>query len=193
MSLGIPVPSLAAAVDARALSSLQQVRSQLKRPRIDFLNASIDPQDIHDALMVGKICAYAQGFSVLAAAKSTLWPHLEMSDAARVWRQGCIIRSKLLENVRGAYLRTPQLPSLLLDQGIAEPLFATVDRLRKVVVVAQSECLPVPALASALTYLDSISAPRLWADVVQAQRDFFGQHGFKRLDKEGIQHGPWGA
>jgi len=192
MALGVSVPSLAAAVDARALSSMSQLRSHLRRSAITPVPLSIDLQDVHDALLASKVCAYAQGFSVLAAAKSTIWPNLEVSEAARVWQQGSIIRSTLLKTVQQAFLRTPGLQSLLLEHIISTLLAKTMPGLRKVVVAAQFSGLPVPALASALGYFDAVTAPRLWADLVQAQRDYFGQHGFKRIDKEGVQHGPWG-
>jgi 6-phosphogluconate dehydrogenase len=193
MSLGVAAPSLAAAVDARTLSSMGQLRATLKCQVPYPMSQAVDPVHVHDALLAGKICAYAQGFSILSAAKGAFWPDLDLAEAARVWRQGCIIRSTLLERIRGVLLGSPGLSSLLLDQNIRGHLAQALGGLRNVVVSAQAGALPVPAFASALGYLDGLAGSRLWADIVQAQRDFFGQHGFKRIDKPGGQHGPWGV
>jgi 6-phosphogluconate dehydrogenase len=190
MELGVPVPSLSVAVEARNLSGQRPVRAALARPR---LPAEIRPEWVHDALLAGRIAAYAQGFSVLAAAKAAYWPELDMALAAGVWRGGCIIRSKLLEPIRAALAEAPSLPSLLLAPALEARMAEAALGLRRATTAALAAALPVPGLAAALSYWDGLGAPRLWADVVQAQRDYFGAHGFRRADRDGVQHGPWGG
>lgn len=178
MQLGIPAPTIAAAVDARCLSA------QPRRDRRSLPAPVLDTQAVHDALLAGKICAYAQGFSVLDAAAREYGWSLDPARCATVWRGGCIIRARLLDDIRAA--ATPDLLT-----AFAPRLREAEPGLRRVVGTAVASALPVPALASALSYLDGMGTARLWADMIQAQRDRFGAHGFKRVDRDGVHHGPW--
>ena len=197
MELGVPVPTLSAAVDARNLSAQRDLRSAVLAcgrgpyPPPDAIQG-ITPHHVRDALLAGKVCAYAQGFSVLAAARRSKWPNMDLGLAAGVWRGGCIIRSQLLGDIKDALTAQPDLPSLVLVPSFAGLLAQSDRAVRTVVGAAVTAGLPVPALASVIAYADGLHRPRLWADVIQAQRDYFGAHGFLRLDRDGVQHGPWG-
>ena len=193
LELGIAVPTLSAAVDARALSARRPLRHKLaglytstgQRPD-DRLS-----RDAQDALYVAKILAYAQGFDLLRAADLDRSYGLRMDELARIWTGGCIIRAALLDTLRAAYVADPALEHLLLAPDIAALVRDRVPALRRTVAAAQERHVPVPAMSAALAYFDTLRRDRLPAALVQAQRDLFGAHTYQRTDRDGVFHTDW--
>ena len=188
--LGAVVSTIEAAVAARNLSGATDLRSALLVPaRGDGIDLS--ETVLHDALHAGKIIAYAQGFDLLARASREFDWSLKLEEIAKVWRAGCIIRSAMLDDIAAAFHAAPDAP-LLAAPAFRERLEATTTALRKTVSEAALQGLPVPALSSALSYLDQVSRPIGTANMLQGLRDYFGQHGFERTDRPGTGfHGPW--
>ena len=192
--LGTSVPVIEAAVAARNLSAQIETR---KTGEATFacpsksVGESPDLVGLENALIAGKILCYAQGFELLGAgAKSFQWK-IPMAEIARIWRAGCIIRSAMLDDMASALERSDT--GLIFDQEFTSILMNTRDDLRSVVSNAFSHGLPVPALSSGLSWFDQICSARSTANLIQGQRDYFGLHGFKRLDREGDFHGPWAS
>lgn len=194
--LGVPASAIAAAVDARGISAARELRASVSArfggpaPRREPANAD-DLAALEKALIGGKILAYAQGFAVLGAASGEHRWNLPLATVARIWRAGCIIRSAFLDRIAAAYDRTPDLATILLDPGLSDLLADCLPAMRTVVARAIEEGRPVPALAAGLTHLQALAQTRSTADLVQAQRDIFGAHGFERIDRPGMHHGPW--
>jgi 6-phosphogluconate dehydrogenase len=196
VELGVPTPTIAEAVFARCISAIKVERTaaakQFPPPNAkfdgqmrDFVNA------LHDALYASKICAYAQGFALMdAAAKQYDWA-LDFGRIAMVWRAGCIIRARLLDAIKDAFDRRADLANLMLDTHFKDILTNTQDNWRKVVATAARLGVPTPAISSALSYFDSYRSERLWANMIQAQRDYFGAHTYERTDKAGTFHTDW--
>ena len=154
--------------------------------------AEILDADLESALLAARIIGYSQGMSVLAAASKHFDWSLDLARVAEIWRAGCIIRSSLLDDIAHAIEEGTPHGELILAPAFVERLSGVVPALRRVVGASVHQGLPVPAMASALSYFDTIRRARGTADLVQAQRDFFGRHGFQRLDREGAGfHGPW--
>lgn len=145
-------------------------------------------EELKNALLASFIVTYAQGMSLLHTASAEKNYDLNLSEIAKIWRGGCIIRSALLEEMRRAYADNPDLPNLLLDDNFAEILNANREDWRGVVEKFTDSRVPVLCLSSALAYFDAFRSERLPANLIQAQRDFFGAHTFQRVDKEGIFH-----
>jgi 6-phosphogluconate dehydrogenase len=194
LSLGVATPTLAAAVDARVLSSMAVERAaataHYPRPEAPPPGDGL-VSDVGDALYAAKVCSYAQGFSLLRAASAELSFGLDLAELARIWKGGCIIRARVLDVIRAAFAEAPELPSLLLAPTIAEAVGARLPAWRRVVAFAVGAGIPVPALSSALAYLDTLASERLPAGLLQAQRDFFGAHTYRRVDREGTFHTEW--
>ena len=148
-------------------------------------------QKIQSALLAAKICAYAQGFNVLRAADKEHQWQLPMGTVASVWRAGCIIRAKLLEDIRQAHERDPELNNLLMDPHFAHVMARCQQDLREVVALAALHGVAVPSFMSALSYYDAYRSARLPANLLQAQRDYFGAHTYQRMDKPGKFHTRW--
>ena len=146
---------------------------------------------MEDALLAGKIACYAQGFAMLSAASEEYDWSLPMPQIAEVWREGCIIRSTMLNDMAQALTEDSEL-NLMLAPYFASILKRTHDNLRQLVATAISHGHSVPALATAVAYFDTMRTSRGTANMIQGQRDFFGAHSFGRLDEEGAHHGPWG-
>jgi 6-phosphogluconate dehydrogenase len=200
LDLAIPIPTIAAAIDARVLSSMKAERvaaaPKLAGPtpkaeksphRKDLVDA------IHDALYAAKICSYAQGMALIGAGSREFHWSIDMREVARIWKGGCIIRAKFLDSIMAAYGRKPDLPNLLLDEEFSSKLGAAQDRWRRTVGLAQSMGLPVPAFSASLAYYDSYRTPRLPQNLTQAQRDAFGAHTYERVDhlERGFIHTDW--
>ena len=195
LDLGSPAPTIAAAVFARILSSLKDERvaaePRLAGPseRSDAL--SID--DVHGATLLTMIGAFAQGFRQLRDASNERGYGLDLAEVARVWTAGCVIRAELLVPIRSAFLESPDLPFLVL----AEPFRTTWGEhqagLRRTVVFAHRNGIPVPAMSSALETFDAYRTGRLPANLIQAQRDAFGAHTYQRVDRDGSFHTDWEA
>ncbi|TPW31308.1 NADP-dependent phosphogluconate dehydrogenase [Pararhizobium mangrovi] len=199
--MGIPATGIEAAVAARSLSAMKEERERAEELFGLPDNRAMADEDrekvidaLEQALLAGKIGAYAQGFAVMAGASREFGWNLHMPTIAKIWRAGCIIRSVFLDEIASAFDETPDAANLIVTPKFAEMVKETDGALRHVVATATSAGLPVPALASALGYFDSYRRARGTANLIQAQRDFFGAHGFQRVDDptDG-QHGPWGG
>ena len=192
--MGQSASIIEAAVGARVLSSektTREIAAPLLVPAgIDtFINFS--EQDLESALIVGRILAYAQGFRILNAASDEFKWELDFARIAEIWRAGCIIRSVMLDDIAKAFRTDLPDGRLVLSEHFIEVLTQNVAGLRRVVAAAALRGLPVPALAAALSWFDTLRQARGTTDLIQAQRDFFGAHSFQRVDSEGHNHGPW--
>jgi 6-phosphogluconate dehydrogenase len=199
LELGVPVPSIAASVEARVLSSMKEERiaaaKVLSGPQPRRYEGSVEQlvKKVHDALYAAKICAYAQGMHLLSAgAKEFNW-EMNLGELARIWKGGCIIRARFLDSIMKAYARRPDLPNLLVDEVFAKELASRQDAWREVVALAQSNGIPVMCMANGLAYYDSYRSPELPQNLTQAQRDAFGAHTYQRRDKPeaGFVHTEW--
>ena len=196
MDLGVPTPTIDAAVTSRYLSALKDERvaasGLLGEPAG---RAPGDPEDLvealEDALLAAFLVTYAQGFALLKRASDAYEFGLDLETVARVWRGGCIIRADLLETFREAFDADPDLTNLLVAPQIAEAMIGHRGALRRAVVLSAQAGIPTPALASALSYLDAYRSEWLPANLVAAQRDYFGAHTFQRIDQEGAFHAQW--
>jgi 6-phosphogluconate dehydrogenase len=196
--LGIPATAIEAAVAARVLSSLKDERLAAEKTygALDVAPIAGDRQtllkDLELALFAGKIAAYAQGFAVMAGASKEFGWNLPMPTIARIWRAGCIIRSAMLDTMAEAFASGGAQDNLLMAPAFVALMKEAHPSLRRIVARAAQAGLPVPALASALGYFDAYRQGRGTSNLIQAQRDFFGAHGFERIDDKGAFHGPWG-
>lgn len=146
---------------------------------------------VRKALYAAKICSYAQGYALMAAASAANGYGLNLGELARIWKGGCIIRAVFLDRIRQAFERDPNLPNLLLDSDFSKEIAARSDALRQVVAWAMLHGIAVPALAASLSYFDAYRTKRLSTHLVQGQRDFFGAHTYQRTDKDGVYHSHW--
>jgi 6-phosphogluconate dehydrogenase len=196
LELGVSVPTLTAAVDARLLSSMKAERTAAAEvlPGPDAAAAG-DRADfiarVGDALYAAKICSYAQGFALLRAADQAYDFGLNPGEVARVWKAGCIIRARFLDDVRKAFAETPDIPNLLIAPFFSATAGEGQQALRQVVAEAALAGVAVPALSASLAYYDAYRSARLPANLLQAQRDYFGAHTYRRTDKEGVFHTDW--
>ena len=196
LDLGAPLPTINAAVTSRIISAYKEERvtaSQvLTGPEIAFdgdRDALI--QDVRNALYAAKICSYAQGMALLKAVSQEYDYGLRLGDIAKLWRGGCIIRARFLNDITTAFERDPDLDNLLLDPFFKEAFLTRQASLRCVVRTAVSLGIPCLAFSASLAYFDAYRTARLPANLTQAQRDYFGAHTYRRLDKEGIFHTEW--
>jgi len=196
LDYGSTAPTIAAAVEARTISSMKKQRvaaaTKLKGPTEKF-NLDVDRfvDQLELALLASKVCAYAQGFAVMdAAAASHRW-QLNRGEIASIWRGGCIIRAAFLRHIRAAYERDPALPNLMLDPYFADLLERAQPAWRAIMTLGIQHGLPLPAFSSALAYFDGYRSPELPANLIQAQRDYFGAHTYERRDREGSFHTDW--
>jgi len=193
MDLGVPVPIIAAAVAARSLSRASDARAALNTPR----DRPDDMEDdgmiaaIGDALLGSILCSYAQGFATVRAASDQYGWAVKPATIARIWRRGCIIQSDLLVPIADAYDSNPDMAVLLQDEAIALMISDAEEGWRDTIASAVLGGLPVPGMASALSYLDALRSDRLWTALTQAQRDLFGAHTYRRADREGRFHTAW--
>ncbi|OWY04377.1 MULTISPECIES: NADP-dependent phosphogluconate dehydrogenase [Thioclava] len=193
--LAAPVPVIEAAVMARNLSSRLVARQQGEEmfgaaPEA-LPEGALSADDLENALIAGKILCYAQGFELLRSANAPFDWDLPLPDIALVWRDGCIIRSAMLDDMASALSESPDR-NLMYAPYFADLLKTHHGALRKVVSIAAAHGLAVPALSMALSYFDTMRTARGTANMIQGQRDFFGAHGFERTDREGGDfHGPW--
>ncbi len=146
---------------------------------------------VRSALFASKICAYAQGFDIIRQASVEFGWNLEPGTLAMIWRGGCIIRAQFLHRIKEVYDRDPDLANLLLAPYFAQAVADAEYEWRTVVRTAVDLGLPVPAFSSALAYFDSLRTSQLWTNLVQAQRDYFGAHTYKRTDRPGVFHTDW--
>jgi 6-phosphogluconate dehydrogenase len=183
LDLAVPIPTIAAAIDARIVSSMKEERVAasgiLSGPAP---SGSIEIGDVHDALYAAKICAYAQGMSLIGAGSRQYDWSIDLREMARIWKGGCIIRARFLDSIMHAYERRPELPNLLLDPTFAESIARTQSAWRRTVSVAQNAGVAVPAMSASLAYFDAYRSARLPQNLTQAQRDYFGSHTYQRVD-----------
>jgi 6-phosphogluconate dehydrogenase len=196
LDLGVSAPTIADAVFARTMSAVQPERvvasKLLKGPKPQATQSlEVVLPKIQKALLAAKICAYAQGFALIKAGDKEHDWQLPMDKVASVWRAGCIIRAHLLEDIRRAFAAKHDLTNLLIDEHFAGLMAECQQDLREVVAMAAMSGVAVPAFMSALSYYDAYRTERLPANLLQAQRDYFGAHTYQRLDKPGKFHTQW--
>jgi len=197
LDLGVPLPIITESVFARFISAMKEERVKASKllsgpavkpyegDRGHFIEA------VRRALYMSKICSYAQGFAQMKAASDEYNWNLQYGNIAMIFRGGCIIRAQFLQKIKEAYDRDPQLPNLLLDPYFKEIVENYQEALREIIAIAVMRGIPVPAFSSALAYYDSYRLETLPANLIQAQRDYFGAHTYERVDKEGIFHTEW--
>ena len=196
LDLGIPVSGIAEAVFARSLSSKpgqRKAAADLPGPSEAWKVADPDAfvEDVRKALYASKIIAYSQGFDEIVAGAEQYGWDIKKGDIAAIWRGGCIIRAQFLNRITEAYADDPSLVALLTAPYFRDALERTQEAWRRVVVAAAQGGIPSPAFSSSLAYYDGLRADRLPAALVQGQRDFFGAHTYKRVDKDGVFHTLW--
>ena len=188
LDLGIPLTLISEAVFARAISAQKEERVAasrvLKGPDVSLSADKAEwVEQLRQSVYAAKIISYAQGYALLRAAAEEYGWDLNYGGIALMWRGGCIIRSAFLGKIKEAYDANPDLTHLLLDPYFKEKVQAAVPELRKVVSQAVLNGIPVPTLSAAVTYFDSFRTERLPANLLQAQRDYFGAHTYERVDK----------
>jgi 6-phosphogluconate dehydrogenase len=196
LDLGVAAPTITDAVFARTLSALKKERvaasSVLQGPVPSFTgDKAAFVEMVRKALFCSKICSYAQGFDLLRTADREYQWDLRLGTISSLWRAGCIIRAQFLGKIKNAYERNPTLANLLLDDYFAGVMTGYHQAWRQVVSVAVLDGVPIPAFMSALAYYDGYRSANLPANLLQAQRDFFGAHTYHRVDKEGKFHTQW--
>ncbi len=199
LDLGIPVPTITAAIDARVISSIKEERvvaSQLIHSSADDTYSGDRRemiQAVHDALYASKICSYAQGMNLIRAGSHEWEWNINLREIARIWKGGCIIRARFLDSIMRAYERHPELPNLLLDYDFMTWIRKTEQSWRKLIATAVRMGIPVPALSASLSYFDSYRSAQLPQNLTQAQRDYFGAHTYHRTDRPnaGAIHSDW--
>ncbi|MGM1049972.1 6-phosphogluconate dehydrogenase [Paenibacillus uliginis N3/975] len=197
LDLGVPLSMITESVFSRFLSAMKEERVEaskiLNGPKTESFSGDKAEfiENVRKALFASKIVSYAQGFAQLRVASDEYNWDLQFGELAKIWRGGCIIRSRFLQNITDAYNNNPELKNLLLDPFFKEIIENYQDAWRKVITSAVTLGIPVPGFASALAYYDSYRTANLPANLLQAQRDYFGAHTFKRVDKEGVFHFNW--
>lgn len=197
LDLGVPLPLITESVFARYISAYKEERVQASKilSRTNDFEFTGDEKElvekIREALYFSKIMSYAQGFAQLRVASKEFDWDLPFGEIAKIWRAGCIIRARFLQKITDAYDKNPEIENLLLDDYFVEITKKYQQSVRDVVALAVQAGVPVPTFSSAIAYFDSYRAERLPANIIQAQRDYFGAHTYERVDKEGIFHYSW--
>jgi 6-phosphogluconate dehydrogenase len=196
LDIGAPIPTINAAVESRILSSLKSQRVTaskiIRGPKPEYSGDRARLIDAaKQALYASKITSYAQGMGLLRIASAEYKYDLNMGEIAKIWRAGCIIRADLLNDIMNAYRRDPNLVNLLLDDAFREAVESRQEAWRFVVQTAVGMGIPVLALSASLAYFDAYRSERLPANLTQAQRDYFGAHTYRRVDREGAFHTEW--
>jgi len=196
LEIGAPIPTITAAVDGRIISSMKDERVSaskiLSGPSGSYSGNRQKLIDaVRAALYASKICSYAQGMALLGIASQEYNYGLDLGEMARIWRAGCIIRAELLDDITNAYRRNAELPNLLVDDEFKEAVQSRQAAWRFAVKTAVELGTPVPAMSASLAYFDAYRSEQLPANLIQAQRDYFGAHTFERVDKPGTFHANW--
>ena len=197
LDLCVPLPLITESVFARYISAYKEERVQASKilSRTNDFEFTGDKKElvekIREALYFSKIMSYAQGFAQLRVASKEFDWDLPFGEIAKIWRAGCIIRARFLQKITDAYDKNPEIENLLLDDYFVEITKKYQQSVRDVVALAVQAGVPVPTFSSAIAYFDSYRAERLPANIIQAQRDYFGAHTYERVDKEGIFHYSW--
>ena len=201
LDLGVPIPTIAAAIDARVLSSMKAERvtasallTSVTKPRRGSDSCDLSMR-VRDALAAATICSYAQGMALLRVASAEHRWNVSLRETARIWKGGCIIRARLLDAVMHAFEQAPDLTNLLVDASIAARVHDAEVGWRRTVEMATAHGIPMPAMAASLAYFDSYRAAALPQNLTQAQRDLFGAHTYQRIDRPeaGFVHTDWQA
>jgi 6-phosphogluconate dehydrogenase len=194
MDMGVPVPTIDSAVTMRQLSAMksERLKAGSRQPEVGsektIHHLPFTVHHLKNALHFSFILTYAQGLSLLKTASEEKEYGIDLTEVAKIWRGGCIIRSVLLEDIRHAFEKNKDLPNLMLDENFARILDGDPNDLREVVAVSAKSGFPSYCLMSCLAYFDAYHTARLPANLIQAQRDFFGAHTYQRIDKEGTFH-----
>ncbi|HIZ70866.1 MAG TPA: NADP-dependent phosphogluconate dehydrogenase [Candidatus Atopostipes pullistercoris] len=197
LDLGTPLPLITEAVFARYISALKDERvaasEVLAKPEKKDLNINKEEviEELREALYFSKIMSYAQGFSQMRMASEEYDWNLQYGEIAKIWRAGCIIRARFLQNITNAYDRDANLANLLLDDYFNDISDKYQQSVRDIVSLSVQAGVPIPAFSSAISYYDSYRSERLPANIIQAQRDYFGAHTYERVDKAGTFHFDW--
>jgi 6-phosphogluconate dehydrogenase len=200
LDLGVPIPTIAAALDARILSSMKEDRVAASRQYGRSSSRYTGDQReligwVRDALHAAKICSYAQGMSLIRAGSEEYRWGIDLREMARIWKAGCIIRARVLDDIMHAYERRADLPNLLLDSEFQRVVTAADPGWRRVIAVASSLGIPLPAMSASLAYFDAYTSANLPQNLTQAQRDYFGAHTYQRVDDPSgaFVHSDWQA
>jgi 6-phosphogluconate dehydrogenase len=196
MDLQVPVPTIDMAVAMRDLSGYKAERETaskiLSGPMSKFGgDKKTFIQRLHNAFSFGMIATYSQGMALLKTASQAHNYGLQLDEVARIWRGGCIIRARLLEDIRQALKTQPDLPNLMLDAKLSQMLLQRQEDLRNIVKIAIESGIPAPGLMASLAYFDGYRSGWLPANLIQAQRDYFGSHTYERIDEKGTFHTQW--
>lgn len=199
--LSVATPTIATSLDARFLSGLKDERivassvhntTPLVKPRLLSIRERQHLiADVKSALYVSKICSYAQGMNLIKAKSDSQNWSLSLAELARIWKGGCIIRAQFLDNIRIAYTSNPTLPSLLVDPYFANELQTHEEAWRRMVITGVTSGIALPSMSASLAYFDTYRRENMPANLIQAQRDFFGSHTYERNDKQGHYHTIW--
>ena len=191
LDLGVPIPTINSAIEARFLSGLKDQRMAASKELMGPQGAAYSGdkkeliEAVRSALYASKICSYAQGMSLIHAGSNEFKWDINLGEMARIWKGGCIIRAQFLDKIKQAYQRDGQLPNLLVDPDFKAWIIAAQPSWRKAMTVAQSIGVPCLAMAASLAYFDSYRAANMPQNLTQAQRDYFGAHTYERADKPG--------
>jgi 6-phosphogluconate dehydrogenase len=200
LDLGIAIPTIDAALTARMLSALKDERmvaaKKLSGPQATVLTGDAAKRlkdSLQDALYASKVCSYAQGMALIKAGSDFYKWDVNLSECARIWKGGCIIRAALLEKIRAAFARQNDVPNLLVDPDFAAFMVKAQDNWRYAISTATMQGIAIPALSASLSYYDAYRCEHLPQNLTQAQRDFFGAHTYERVDKSdaGFVHTEW--
>ena len=199
LDLAVPIPTIAAAIDARVLSSMKEQRvhaaKQYGRKKVNTYSGEAKGfiAGVKMALYAAKICSYAQGMDLIRAGSDEYKWGINLTEMARIWKAGCIIRARLLDSIMHAYQRRRDLPNLLLDSEFQQEITSAQGDWRHVVSTAILLGIPVPAMSASLAYFDSYTSAQLPQNLTQAQRDYFGAHTYQRADHPdaGFVHTDW--
>ncbi|MCG9886753.1 MAG: NADP-dependent phosphogluconate dehydrogenase [Cyanobacteria bacterium] len=198
LELGVAIPTITAAVNARILSSMRPERLAAAQELTATTTAFAGDRaafvgKVRDALYCSKICSYAQGMALLAKASADYGYQLDLGEMARIWKGGCIIRAGFLNKIKKAFSENPALPNLLLAPEFKQSILDRQAAWREVVATAAQVGIAVPAFSASLDYFDSYRRDRLPQNLTQAQRDFFGAHTYERTDRDGTFHTEWAS
>jgi 6-phosphogluconate dehydrogenase len=199
MELGVAIPTITAAIDSRAISSMKEERvaaaQRIPGPAVHLKTEEKKQwiQAIHDALYASKICSYAQGMRLIQEGSKTYHWNINLRETARIWKGGCIIRAVFLDSIMKAFEKNNNLPSLILDDAFLSKIVDSEASWRKTVALAVENGIPVPSMSASLAYFDSYRTAQLPQNLTQAQRDLFGAHTFQRIDhpERGFVHFEW--
>jgi 6-phosphogluconate dehydrogenase len=195
LKLGQSASTIEAAVGARSWSAAKDARARGAAlfPDGDLFCRPVLDGELEEALIAARVIAYGQGFALMAAASDHFGWEIDLARVAEIWRAGCIIRSGMLDDIATAVREGLPHGQLIFAPDFAARLDECMPSLRRVTCAAMAGGLPVPAMAAAVSFFDTMRRARGTADLIQAQRDFFGAHGFERVDGQDAPHGPWHA